>query len=438
MFTESCSSDKKKILEIQLTQQSYGHFLNSTQTFSPDDKWIVYDTRNDDGGIGVTGSIEMVSIDGKETRVLYKTHNQTKYGPGVGAATFSPVSSQVLFIHGIRNADETKPYAMPRRTGVAIDISKPNEPIFMDARNITPPFTPGALRGGTHAYSWSGDGEWICFTYNDYVIEQLSKNNPEVKDLRTIAVMAPGVVHVPEDSTHENNSGVKFSAVVATVTENPKPGSNEIDKAFDEGWVGKNGYQKADGSWQKRAVAFQGNLRDNDNKTTTQIFITDIPDDITLAQPGKPLEGTATTRTNVPKGCQQRRLTHIEGGITGPRHWLKSLTDGTLIFFLNNDANGITQVFGVSPNGGNVQQITSNDFSVAGPINISPDDQFVSYIADNSVFITNIANGETQRLTPSNTVEKPEGAVIWSNDGKKLTYNRKAKGYYQIYLLPLP
>ena len=44
--------------EMQLTNGGYGHFLNSTQVFSPDDEWIVYDTRNDDGGIGVTGSIE--------------------------------------------------------------------------------------------------------------------------------------------------------------------------------------------------------------------------------------------------------------------------------------------------------------------------------------------------------------------------------------------
>jgi hypothetical protein len=32
---------------------------------------------------------------------------------------------------------------LTRRTGVAIDIEKPFHPIFMDARDITPPFTPG-------------------------------------------------------------------------------------------------------------------------------------------------------------------------------------------------------------------------------------------------------------------------------------------------------
>lgn len=437
MLTESCSPGKEALTEVQLTRQPYGHFLNSTQVFSPDDQWIVYDTRNDDGGIGVTGTIEMVSVAGDETKPLYATRNQTRFGPGVGAATFSPVAPKVLFIHGIRNADEQKPYAMTRRTAVLIDIDKPQTPVFMDARDITPPFTPGALRGGTHAYSWSGDGEWICFTYNDYVIEQLGKINPDVKDLRTIAVMAPGRVAVAEDSTLENNSGERFSAVVAVVTENPAPGSDEIDKAFDEGWVGKKGYGKPDGSRQTRAVAFQGNVRNEKNETETQVFITDIPDDITRALPGEPLEGTDATRPNVPEGCQQRRLTYIEGGISGPRHWLKSLSDGSLILFLNKDEKGITQVYGVSPNGGEVQQVTFNSFPVEGTINISPDDKYVSYVAENSVFITGIANGLSERLTPTNTVDKPEGAVIWSNNGKMLAYNRRVDGYYQVFLLKL-
>jgi len=437
MLTGSCSQTERKTKEIQLTHDAYGHFLNSTQAFSPDDQWIVYDTRNNDGGIGVTGAIEMVNISGEAPKLLYKTKNQTKFGPGVGAATFSPVAQRVLFIHGIRNANEDQPYGMSRRTGVAVDIDKPGEPIFMDARNIKAPFTPGALRGGTHAYSWSGDGEWICFTYNDYPIEQLSKADSAYRDLRTIAVMAPGKVTVITDSTEENNSGEKFSAVVAVVTETPRPGSDEIDKAFDEGWVGKKGYQKADGTWQNRAVAFQGNVRGEHNETFTEIFIADIPDDITRAKEGLPLEGTVATRPHTPEGCHQRRLTRIEGGISGPRHWLKSVSDGSLILFLNKDADGVVQVYGVSPNGGAVKQITFNSFSVEGPINISPDDKSVAYIADNSVFVTDITNGNTQRLTNSHTEEKPEGAVIWSNNGKMLTFNKRVNGFYQIFLITI-
>ena len=429
-----------RFTEMQLTNGSYGHFLNSTQVFSPDDEWIVYDTRNDDGGIGVTGSIEMVNAKTGEIKPLYCTQNQTVYGPGVGAATFSPVDQTVLFIHGIRNASQNNPYGFTRRTGVAIHTTAPFEPVFMDARSIIPPFTAGALRGGTHAHSWSGDGQWISFTYNDHIMEQLAKTDSAVKDLRTIAVMMPEKVSVPDDGTMENNNGEYFSAVVAKVTENPRPGSDEIDKAFDEGWIGRKGYQKPDGSWQHRAIAFQGNVRDEKNETVAEVFVTDIPDDITKASPGNPLEGTAHTRPNVPQGVLQRRITYTQQGIQGPRHWLRTTSDGTLILFMAKDPKGIIQVFGVSPNGGTISQITFNDFSIQGPINISPDDTYVSYVADNSIYVTGIKNHLSERLTPRGTDEDgPTGAVIWSNNGKALAFNRRVKKgaqkYVQIFLL---
>ena len=50
---------------------------------------------------------------------------------------------------------------------MAVDDANRGVPIFIDARDVTAPFTPGALRGGTHAHAWSGDGKWISFTYQD-------------------------------------------------------------------------------------------------------------------------------------------------------------------------------------------------------------------------------------------------------------------------------
>lgn len=429
-----------KFTEVQLTNGTYGHFLNSTQVFSPNDEWIVYDTRNADGGIGETPEIQMVHVETGEVKSLYKTEGQTPYGPGVGAVTFSPNENLVLFIHGIRNADSASPYGFARRTAVGIKTDEPQHPIFFDARQVAEPFVPGALRGGTHAYSWSGDGKWICFTYNDYVMEQLAKKDSTVKDLRTIAVMAPGKVQVPADSSLENNTGEMFAAVVATVVENPKPGSDEIDKAFDEGWVGKKGYKKADGTWQNRAVAFQGNVRNENNETVAEVFITDIPDDITKAATGKPLEGTATSRPNVPEGVVQRRITHTKTGVQGARHWLKSTSDGERIFFLVKDSVGFIQVASVSPNGGAVKQVTKNNFSIVGPINISPDDRYISYVADNSVFITDIAIGTSHRLTEKvEDASAPLGAAIWNNKGDMIAVNRRVqtegKTYMQISIL---
>jgi Protein of unknown function (DUF3748)/WD40-like Beta Propeller Repeat len=385
----------------------------------------------------------MVNIHTGEIKELYHTQNQTSYGPGVGAATFSPARDRVLFIHGIRNSNRNNPYSFTRRTGVAIDIANPFHPIFMDARNIISPFTAGALRGGTHAHTWSGDGKWISFTYNDYIMEQLGKTDFSVKDLRTIGVMVPGhTVDVPMDSARENNNGEMFAVIVAKVTENPRPGSDEISKAFDEGWIGTNGSQKSDGSWQHRAIAFQGEVKNTDGTNKTEVFVLDMPDDLTKTTPGFPLEGTISSRPNVPNGVIQRRLTYSANGILGPRHWLRTIADGKIIAFLSKDSNGIIQVFGASPNDGKIIQLTFNVHSVQGPFNFSPDGKQLAYLSENSVFITDINSGKSKQLTPCfPEEERPTGGVVWSNNGGMIAFNKfvkdhkTSKFFLQIFLL---
>jgi hypothetical protein len=437
------SQENNKYKEVQLTHAEQGHFLNPVQCFSPDGQWIVYDTRNDGGQIGSTGSIEMVHTQTGESRVLYHTTNQSEYGPGVGAAAFSPVADRVIFIHGIRNADRQRPYSFSRRTGVAIDIQEPEKPIFMDARDIAAPFTPGALRGGTHAHSWSGDGQWLSFTYNDNILETLSLSKPEIQDLRTVGVMFPGNVVVPSEADPENHSGNMFSVIVTEVTETPRPGSDEIEKAFDEGWIGKNGYLKPDGSRQKRAIAFQGNIKDENGHVKTEVFVVDLPDDLTKAVGGRPLEGTAESRPNVPYGVDQRRITFSKTGIEGPRHWLQSTPDGGLIAFLAKDPAGHINVFGVSPNGGEISQLTQHSFDIQSGFTFSPDGGSLAYIADNAVYITEVADGKVCKLTERSTDEtSPVGNAIWSPDGKILAYNRyvastQGENYLQIFLCKL-
>lgn len=428
---------------MQLTYDNGGHTIHNTECFSPDDQWIVYDTRNNDTMIASTGNISMVNTQTGKIRELYHTKHQTLYGPGVGAATFSPVANRVIFIHGVRNADKNNPYSFTRRTGVAIDIAKPFHPIFMDARDITPPFTAGALRGGTHAHNWSADGKWISFTYNDYIMQQLEKKDSLVKDLRTVGVMVPGQpVHVPEDASGENISGEMFSVVVAKVTENPTPGSDEIDKAFDEGWIGAKGYLKSDGSWQRRAIAFQGEVVNSDGTKKTEVFVVDLTEDLTKANPGKQLEGTTTSRPNVPKGVVQRRVTYTPNGIEGPRHWLRCSPDGNIIAFLSKDDKGVIQLFGVSPNGGKITQLTFNTYSIQGPFNFSPNGKHIAYLAGNSVFITDVTTGKSQRLTPrSSREENVTGSVVWSNNGSTIAFNKYVKDkktgklFLQIFLI---
>lgn len=438
----ACNNNKNSMdyKEVQLTFDQSGHVIHNTQVFSPDNEWIVFDSRNNENAINSTGTVGMVNVHTKEIKYLYHTKNQTEYGPGVGAVTFSPKENKVLFIHGLRNSSKDNPYGFTRRTGVAVDIKHPFEPIFMDARDIIPPFTPGALRGGTHAHTWSGDGKWISFTYNDFVVEQLSKKDLSVKDMRTIGVMIPGKVEVAEDSGMENHSGMMFSMLVVPVMENPKPGSDEIDKAFDEGWIGNNGYVRSDGRRQTRAIAFQGNIRNKENKTVTEVFVADLPEDLSANIQEKRIEGTDKIRPGIPAGIVVRRITFMEHGISGPRFWLRTTPDGSTIGFLAPDTKGTIQIFGISPNGGQLKQLTHNNSSVQGPFNFSPDGKWLAYCMDNKIFITDIKTGETRPITlPANDSDKPIGTPVFSNDGKLIAYNKyvtdRGNSYVHIFLI---
>jgi hypothetical protein len=126
----------------------------------------------------------------------------------------------------------------------------------MDARDVTPPFTPGALRGGTHRHEPDATGKWVGYTYNDQIMHALGK------DLRTIGVTQLGnPVKTDRDPKGENHDGEGWSVLVVRVTPDPKPGSDEINQAASDSWVGTHGYQRADGKRQL-ARAFLGRVKD--------------------------------------------------------------------------------------------------------------------------------------------------------------------------------
>lgn len=429
--------------EEQLTDGAYGHMINSAQIFSPDDEWIVYDTRNDQTHIGRTCCIEKVNVKTKEIVKLYSAPGQSVHGPGVGAAAWHPSEDKIIFIHGLLNCNAERPYSFTRRFGALLDSTAGGRVSSAEARTISDTLLPGALRGGTHAHSWSADGKWISFTYNDFLMEKLeSATGGSIRDPRTIGVMSPGAVNVAGEDA-ENFSGRFFSVVAATVTENPAPGSDEIEKAFDECWIGRNGYVKKDGTRQRRAIAFQGHVRDANDSLVTEVFVADIPDDITIASDA-PLQGTFTTRPAVPAGLVQRRLTFTADrklpGLQGPRFWLRSSPDGAIIYFLMKDDEGTVQLHSVPANGGSIRQVTHLTHSVQGQFNISPDGHAMALIADNSVWLVALADGKLQRVTPRvEDTEAPVLGVAWNNTGTAVAYNRyvqsKGERFLQIFTL---
>lgn len=135
----------------------------------------------------------------------------------------------------------------------------------------------------------------------------------------------------------------------------PLPGSDQINRACEECWVGERGYQKPDGSWQRWAIAFIGDTLTAQGEKRPEVFIVDLPDALEdYARAGEmPLEGSSQQLPAPPAGVQQRRLTHSRGVALQPRHWLRAAPDGSQIAFLMADAAEVIQLWTVSPTAAN-------------------------------------------------------------------------------------
>ena len=238
--------------------------------FSHDGAWICYDCAR--GMIRDASVIARVNTNSREVIQLYDAKSTPGKGPGVAAVRYFPdASDRVIFIHG-PHAETGLNYERWRRYGAILD-TRTGKATFADARDVTPPYTPGALRGGTHVHVPGGpQNQWIGFTYDDMVMRSLGEKTGQNWDLRTIGVTRLGIP-VRVDPSPENWSGDGFSVVLAPVTPNPKPDTDELKRAEGECWVGDQGYLR-DGK-RRFARAFVGTLGND----TLDIFVVDIPDD---------------------------------------------------------------------------------------------------------------------------------------------------------------
>ncbi len=417
-----------RAVEKQITTSANGHILSNINVWSPDSRWTVYDQRSNSEGAVFDGErIECVNIETSQVRPIYQSRN----GARCGVATFSPAEDKVVFILGPENPTPDWQYSADHRQGVIVDLAHPGIAANLDARNMVAPFTPGALRGGSHVHVFSGDGRWVSFTYEDAILPTIVKApTPEMdSNQRNVGISIPaGPVKVPP-SHPRNHDGSHFSVLATRTTDLPRPDSDDIEKAFEDAWVGTSGYLRTDGTRQERAIAFQGQVVTATGQRISEVFIVDLPNDPTIAGDG-PLEGTPTRRPLPPKGTVQRRLTFTAGqkypGIQGPRHWLRSSPDGSRIAFLMKDDAGIVQLFTVSPNGGEPKQVTHNAWDIGSAFSWSPDGRWIAHTMDNSVFVTHAVTGRSYRLMAS-TVDRyaPRPlACVFSPDGRKIAYLR--------------
>lgn len=413
----------KEIIVKTITNSHIGHMIHHNSVFSLDDQWIVFDSRNDETKIGETSTIGIVHVNTGEERLIYKTKNQTEYGPGVGAASFSPLQDRVIFIHGLYDADQEKPYDLTRRFGLAVDIAKPEYGIQMDARDILAPYTLGSLRGGTHSHCWSKDGLLISFTYNDAFVDS---------DLREVGVMLPSdnIIQVPK--IKGNNDGEFYSVIVSDVVRNPTWGSDEISKAFDECWVTSNILSN------KYVLAFQGNTLNVMGEVVTEIYTVDIDpksihqDPLTIGKEGE--------KPQVPKGVTQKRLSSTKNGLSDLRHWLRSSPDGQYIYALAKDVLGRNQIIQCEVTTGDFKYLSDFDFSVSSPININYLGDKIAFVANNNVYLYHLESTKLKQLTSfSSNDSKIVGAPVFSRKDDKIAFNQFALvdnvQYVQIKLI---
>lgn len=419
------NSDAFPVTERPLTRGEFNCILTNTGAWSPDGEWIVFDTRSDPAGEKFDGDrILAVNVATSELKELFRARN----GACCGVATCHPRDQKVVFIHGPEHPTADWSYGPFHRQGVVVDFAAPGEARALDARDIVAPFTPGALRGGSHVHVWEPSGEWLSFTYEDHVLAQRPAGEAHEGNTRNVAVSMPRRVQVPA-SHARNHSGEYFSVVVTRTTADPEPDTDQISRACEEGWVGHGGYVKPDGTRQRRALAFQGWTRTKQGATVSEVYIVDLPGD--LSRPGSgPLEGTEDRMPRPPYGTRQRRLTDTRDrphpGMQGTRHWLRTSPDGSRIAFLMRDEKGVAQLWTVSPNDGSLAQVTRNPWPVASAFTWSPDGCLIAHAMDNSVWGTHVETGHGYRLTPRTddaSAPRPESCVF-SPKGDRVAYAR--------------
>lgn len=420
--------------EKQLTFAERGHQLTNINVWTPCGQWLAYDVRP--SGASFTGlTIERVNVFTGEVEVVYRA----QFGAHVGVVTVGPDSpARYVFIHGPEHPDSSWQYDFHHRRGVIVSEPDRELAVTLDALDITPPFTPGALRGGSHVHVFSPDGSRLSFTYNDHVLHE---RDPAL-DLRNVGVAIPLHGVTPPKQHPREYDGSHFCVLVSRTVAQPQPGSDDINRAYEEGWVGNNGYVKPDGSRQRWALAFIGDTVSARGEKLPEVFIVDLPaNDAAYAKAGaEPLQGTETTLPAPPLGVTQRRLTNTgnrryPGVATTPRHWLRSSPDGSQIAFLMKDDRGVVQLWSVSPNGGAPRQISQSEHSVQSAFSWHPQGDKIALVCDNSVMLCDVASGRMQRLT-ARTPQPPSGdAVVFSPDGQWIAYMREVAGCSQIFVV---
>jgi len=415
----SCNNKElpNKMKEKQITFNAKTHALDNNDNFSPDGKFLCFDTRGMvfNNNLANSKSIEKVEIATGVETVLWEPESVSgeNGAPGVAAVSYHPTENKVIFIHGplLEEVEERGYYDIRNRTGVEVSADGKEKITKTDMRDVevTRPTIPGAQRGGTHRHEYSRNGKRVGFTYDDFIRQDYD---------RSIGYM-------------EENPNA------------PEGYTGEIEKAYSDAWVDREGTKRA----------FIGKVRsENGVDYETSLFVAEISNDVVITTA---YSGDKDTYPIPPKGVKIRRLTHSKSddGI------VRGSYDGEKIAYLSKGKNGIKQVF-VIPVGGSdqdqdpkMQPIQITHFkSDASNIRWHSSDHWIFSISNGLIYATYIENNDKFGTTVLLTEEDLErGNLVVSPDGNMLAYNvdlpvkknsnekieDTAKKYKQVFILKL-
>ena len=453
----------------QRTWGEAGHFLNHRQAQSHCGNFLVYDTRNKDPDIGKTRRIESLDLRDGKIQTIYDTGSESDFGPGVGAVVCHPLRRSVLFIHGVAPCTEQSPYSITRRFGAMLEADLSNseskwQAFPMESRSTQTPMAWGSLSGGTHAHSFSPDGRWVSFTYNDC---RVAGRVPAL-DRRTVgfAILDERKMNVlsfaerPFVELGESFIGAAWSGVIVDPVEEPVPGSDMLDWAREECWLPDP---------DQRRLVFIGRVRvpaatASGYENIEELFEAEFPRDAeewpNHLRGEIPLDAE-TGRLQPPPGIRIRRLTYSMDqqfpGIRGPRHWPVADPRNRFVVVLMQDNLGIIRAVRISTASGgsatkssqndsgnidsrNIAWITKNRESITHPLAIDSTGRYLSVVVGKRLFIHDLEAGvETEIPWDSQRWDEIVGPVQFLKGGRGLFWNARLLGspWLQIWTADL-
>ena len=379
----------------QLSFDLIGHTLNHRQIFSPNGRFAYFDARNADAEIISTDRIGRIDLHSGEIDWVYRVAKPNPWGPGVGAVSCHPKQERLVFIHGLDHCGVDYPYGVTRRFGAILDVQhlSPSLIEHAEARCFASVPPCGALRGGTHAHSWSADGQAISFTYNDAWVEHRHREGIGPADLRTVGVMwcdTPVEVDLPHSPSlsGENFSGAAYAVVAAKISAEPTPGTDAIESAREECFLGRS----------RNAIAFIGRVRSDRGQAIDEVFVSRWPDNPVL--PWGKCSVDSEGRLEPPAFVKTSRVTRSESrrfpGISTPRSWLITSPDGATVYCPVLDDAGVVQVSAIDVESGRIDCLSRLTANLESPLALDQSGTRMSMMSEGRIGILDVKTREVE------------------------------------------